>query len=86
MKRKWQALTLEALGAEYSMFEGPVHITVTVECKRTASDCDNVCAKMVIDSLKGKVLHDDNPVWVDGITLYSRKSNRDYTTVTLTEV
>lgn len=86
LKRKWQILTLAALGLEYTMFEKPVHITVRLECKRVPQDCDNVCPKMVIDTLKGLVIHDDNPMWVDGISLYSRKSTRDYTTIELSEV
>jgi len=79
-------MTKDALGEEFVMFEKPVHITITAEFKRTPQDCDNMCVKLVIDYLKGKVIHDDNPEWVAGVTLVSRKSNRDYVTFELTEV
>lgn len=86
MKNKWILLTLEALGSDYTMFEKPVHITVWLECKRVAQDADNCCPKLVIDVLKGKLLVDDSPLWVYGVTYYTRKSNRDHTTILLEEV
>lgn len=85
IKRKWAILTLAALPLEYTMFTKPVHITVYLESKRTPQDCDNVTPKCVIDTLKGKVLYDDNPKWVSGVTYYSRKSDRDHTTLVIEE-
>lgn len=86
LKEKWVKITHDALPDECVMFERPVHITVFAEYKRTPCDCDNVCPKMCIDALKGKVLHDDNTKWVSGVSLFSRKSNRDYTTILIEEV
>ena len=86
LKEHWVAMTLDALPDECELFQKPVHISVYGEYKRTAPDADNVCAKMVIDALKGKVLVDDKPQYVAGISFYPRKSERDYTTIVLTEV
>lgn len=86
LKNTWRVLTLEALPVDVVMFTRPVHITVYAEFKRTPQDVDNVCAKLVIDALKGRLLANDDPTCVAGITYYSRKSNRDYTLFELVEV
>ena len=86
LKDVWRALTLEALPEGVAMFEKPVHITVHAEFKRTPQDADNVCIKLVIDALKGRVLRDDNPNYLAGITVYSVKSDRDHVTFDIEEV
>lgn len=49
-------------------FENPVDITILFDDNL---DCDNHAAemKMIIDSLKGVVIHDDNRKWVKSTTM-----------------
>lgn len=49
-------------------FENPVEITILFNDNL---DCDNHAAmtKMIIDSMKGRVIHDDNRKWVKSVTM-----------------
>lgn len=49
-------------------FENPVGITILFNDNL---DCDNhaAMAKMIIDGMKGKVIHDDNRKWMKSVTM-----------------
>ena len=63
--------------ADAPLYDVPVHITVTACYKRTPVDCDNVASKLLIDSLKGIVLCDDNPACVRSVTTISKQAKRE---------
>lgn len=54
-----------------SPFSGAVTITITAHFKNKPVDCDNVCAKLYIDPLKGRIIYDDTPEYVSSVTLVS---------------
>ncbi len=86
MKNLWRALMHTALPLDVVLLDKPVHITIYAEYKGTPVDVDNVCAKLLIDGLKGKLLHDDHPLWVSGVTCHSGNSKRNWVTVDIVEV
>jgi len=61
-------------------FKKRVTITVTAYLKRPV-DPDNVCSKLVIDGLKGKVIDDDTWKDVLSVTTKSIKSNKEFTEI-----
>lgn len=55
-------------------FTEPVNISITAYFKGVPQDCDNICAKVYIDALKGKIIKDDNPQFVESVTTRSVKA------------
>lgn len=55
-------------------FEVPVAIEITCHFPNKAKmlDPDNICAKLAIDGLKGRIIKDDTPEYIDEVTLRSR--------------
>lgn len=85
-KNTWRALVHEQLGAEPQMFDKPVRITVNAFYKGTPCDPDNVCAKLVIDGLKGKVIADDTPEYIASVTTTSAKWEENRVVIRIHEV
>lgn len=76
LQHEWHNLVVqEALmqlgAAARRKFDVPVRIAIscTFHGRRTQIDPDNLCAKLVIDGLKGLLLEDDSPTWVHSVTL-----------------
>ena len=62
-------------------FQPPVDITVESYSVRPL-DCDNLCVKPVIDGLRhSNVIEDDNPFWVQSVTLRSIKFSGEITKI-----
>lgn len=51
------------------IFPFPVHIVCTATFQKQLIDCDNLCAKIYIDGLKGILLTDDSPEYVASVSL-----------------
>ena len=60
-----------ALDPSIQPFTEPVDITITAYFKNKPLDADNICAKLYIDGLCGRVLEDDSPKWVRSVTTSS---------------
>lgn len=86
MKNEWRMLVLEALSGEEEMFAVPVHILVVAEYIGNKCDVDNLCTKLVIDGLKGRVICDDDPRYVAAVTSHVPPGthSRNHVTVTIT--
>ena len=67
-----RALVLASLPLYVAMFKCPVTITLTAFFKGRSLDPDNICAKIYIDALCGRVLEDDTPSHVHSVTTASR--------------
>jgi len=83
----WHALVAEQVRGVGKLppFSSPVNIIVT-RYGSPAIDPDNICAKLAIDGLvRARVLWDDGPMYVDGVTLYSRKSKTRWTQIEVRE-
>ena len=63
-------LTLAAIPPDAEMVKGPVWIFITAH-NRKPLDPDNICAKLYVDALKGRVIADDDPRYVRGVALRS---------------
>ncbi len=87
IKNKWHGLVANALGQylEVPHFDGPVVIEVWAEYRGTPVDTDNICAKLIIDGLKGTVIIDDKPLYVPTVILHSEHSKRNYIVVEIRE-
>lgn len=59
------------------LFTKPVNISIIGYFKGVPQDCDNICAKVYIDALKGKIIKDDSPDFVESVTTKSKK-DKDY--------
>ena len=70
----------------YTMFTGKVKITVTGYFKSRLLDADNLCEKLIIDFVKGKIKKDDTPEYVESVTTKSVKADRDYTEIVIETV
>ena len=79
-------LVRAALPPDIQPFDVPVDITITAYYKGALVDCDNICAKLLIDGLKTWVLRDDNPSWVHSVTTISLKGKRSHVIIELTPV
>lgn len=66
------ALMRCAVGADAEKFTEPVRIRVTAYFKSRPLDADNICAKLYIDGLIGRILEDDSPKYVAEVTTVSR--------------
>ena len=55
------------------MLNSPVDITVTGYYKGRAIDADNLCSKFYIDGLKGLVIPDDSPKYVNSVKTMSKQ-------------
>lgn len=75
-----------AMPATYAKFDCVVDVHVAATFKGTPLDSDNVCAKLYIDVLKGKLLHDDNARYLRRVTTESRHGKTNSVTITLTPV
>ena len=77
---------IEALNNQsFTMYRNKVHITIVGHFRRLL-DCDNIASKLVIDALKGKLIEDDTPKYVDGVTTRSVKSTSDFVEVIIEEM
>jgi hypothetical protein len=86
VKNLWRALMLQSFDVDMDIFTKPVHVYVWAESKDDPLDVDNVCVKIMLDPLKGRLIKDDNPRYVRVISVYSYKSGRDCVTIELEEV
>lgn len=86
MKNKWHLLVRAALTGEETLYEAPVRVTVDAYYKGNACDPDNVCAKLIIDGLKGLVIQDDTSKYIASVTTTSTKYNADGVVVTIEEI
>ncbi len=72
----------EALnGVKMTLYATPVNITVVGHFKSRIIDSDNIVSKLLIDSLKGKLIKDDSPQYVRRVTTESVKAEKDYTEI-----
>lgn len=86
MKNEWRAIVREALDdMEVTMYEKRVHIIVNAYYKGRECDPDNVCAKLIIDGLKGTVIKDDTSQYIASVTTTATKYNADGVVVTIKE-
>lgn len=85
LAKTWHVLTVNALPADYQLYTVPVDIWVTAYYTGRACDADNVCAKLVIDGLKGKVIRDDDPRYVVNVTTRSVHYRQDLVVVDIEE-
>ena len=66
--RRVHAITRAALDPELPMFEGVVSVLITAYVKSKPMDCDNLAGKLYIDALKGWVVEEDTPDYIDSVT------------------
>lgn len=71
---KW--LVRAALDPNAQMITKPVHLTFTAYFKGKMQDCSNLCEKPYEDALIGRIIQDDSPRYVRGVTVLSRKDNK----------
>lgn len=87
MAHLWHALTREALDKlDLEILDYKVDIDVMAEYKHPAYDSDNICAKLVIDGMKGRLIYDDSPKWVGWVSCKSVLSDQDRVTITVKPV
>lgn len=72
-----RAVVLSAIGPKVVMFTVPVTIAITAYFSKRALDPDNICAKLYIDALCGRVLEDDTYRHVRSVTLVSRVDRKN---------
>ena len=65
-------LVREKLDADSGVYTVPVTLTVTAYFAHHPMDASNICAKLYEDALKGFVIWDDSPAYVDSVTTRSR--------------
>ena len=70
-----------AMPTDTRCFSRPVRITLVACYARQLVDPDNVCAKLYVDALKGRVLRDDDPSCVLSVTTISRRAKRPSVTI-----
>lgn len=77
---KWRELVritgwrmLPALPANTQLLDYPVDVHVIATYKGMALDSDNICAKLYIDALKGRLLRDDDARYVRRVTTEAHK-------------
>ena len=68
------------------LFSRPVDITITAVQKGRIIDSDNICAKILIDALKGKIIVDDTPAYVRRVTTESKKGKENTVIMEITEI
>jgi len=71
------SLVVATLGPEFETFDVPVDIVVTAYFKSHPQDPDNICTKMYIDGLVGRVIHNDTMEYVASVTSRSRKAKEN---------
>ena len=59
-------------GTQDHLYSHPVAITITAYFKGRQLDPDNIASKFYIDGLKGWLITDDTPKYVDSVTTRSR--------------
>jgi hypothetical protein len=62
--------------------KGKVDIHIIAHQKRPI-DPDNICSKLYIDGLKGRVIEDDTPEYVGKVTTESVKDKEDWVEIVL---
>lgn len=83
----WHKETVVAARAgEIPKLTKPVNIRVYAVFKSKPQDADNICAKLVIDGLKGVVLVNDDMRYVESVTLIPQTGPIDKVVVFLEEV
>ena len=75
-----------AMGGDAPMFECPVDVHVIATFKGQMLDSDNICAKLYIDALKGRLLYDDDVRYVRRVTTESKRGKHNQVEIVLTEV
>lgn len=76
LKDAARLVVLAALPPDATPYDVPVDIHITACYPRQPLDADNVCSKVYIDALKGRLLHEDNPRWVRSVTTVSQRAKR----------
>lgn len=82
----WYRVLPGLAGVDYKLFDGPVDVHVVATFKGTPLDSDNICAKLYIDALKGRLLRDDDARWVRRVTTEAKRGKKNHVEITLTEV
>lgn len=82
----WHSIVADAMRRQEVRnypFENPVGITILFNDNL---DCDNHAAmtKMIIDGMKGRVIHDDNRKWVKSVEM--KFHHKDYIRVIVYEI
>lgn len=88
MKNEWRLRVKQALdemegGAQ--VFERPVNIWAHAYYTGVAIDSDNVCIKLVIDGLKGRVIKNDSPKHVHWVSTRSSRGPEAKVVITIKE-
>jgi Holliday junction resolvase RusA-like endonuclease len=65
-------MVAELLNMDFSPPDEPVAIIVTAYFKNRPQDPDNICSKLYIDALIGRVLMDDSHAEISSVTTRSR--------------
>lgn len=94
---RWKLLTLAVLMHDrsgYDVMKGgwnkpepedfPLTLLVIVGKKRGVLDSSNIAAKFIEDALKGTILPDDSPKYVEEVRLRSRRAEEDFTRIVIT--
>ena len=66
--KRVHALVRAALDPELEPFTGRVSIQITAYVKNKPMDCDNLAGKLYVDGLKGWVIDDDTPDYIESVT------------------
>ena len=67
-----RAAVLAVMPVDAELFSDPVEICITVYFKSRPQDPDNICTKLYIDALKGRLIQDDDMRYVSSVTSRSR--------------
>lgn len=73
-----------ALQENAKKFKVPVDIKITAYLNRII-DPDNLCSKIIIDGLKGKIIEDDTSKFVNSVTTMTRKAASNFVEIEITE-
>lgn len=77
---EWHEIVIYELVKEgYRMryFDKTVDISIIAHCRKPI-DPDNICAKIIIDPLKGRLFKDDSCKYINSITLKTIKDKNDF--------
>jgi hypothetical protein len=77
---------MTALPDKWQLFDCAVDVHVVATFKGAMLDSDNICAKLYIDALKGRLLRDDDAKCVRRVTTESKRGKANSVTLTLTPV
>lgn len=80
----WMSVLVALCNAPYKLFDCVVDVHVEATFKGQSLDSDNICAKLYIDALKGKLIRDDDARYIRRVTTESKRGKRNSVTIVLT--